>query len=322
MTGYWLPPRLYERGAQLATTIERRLGEQFIGAIDYWLELPERAVNEPTRPPVPCRWGEGYLCLDLGPDDLATWETFAGIVESDVDPESVAQRAQVWRLPVTPYRSKPLPQQSNNLGNCRRRIDLRTVRVVDLTSMWAGPFCTELLALAGARVVKIEPSSRPDGLRYGDGDDGSGNAPMFVELNKSKEIADIDLRYCSEGDEFHQLLRSADIVVTSLSPRANANLGISSDRLHAVNPDLALLSITAFASGSNESDWVAYGTGVHAASGMGWVDGCPLTPAFSYPDPLAGLEACATALAQLAGDAPKQCRVSLDRSVAGLRRSS
>jgi crotonobetainyl-CoA:carnitine CoA-transferase CaiB-like acyl-CoA transferase len=169
--------------------------------------------------------------------------------------------------------------------------------------------------------VKIEPSSRPDGLRYGDGDDGSGNAPMFVELNKSKEIADIDLRYCSEGGEFHQLLRSADIVITSLSPRANANLGITTERLHAVNPDLALLSITAFAPEVNESDWVAYGTGVHAASGMGWLNGCPLTPAFSYPDPLAGLEACATAIAQLAGNAPKYRRVSLDRSVAGLKRS-
>ncbi|HIF67374.1 MAG TPA: hypothetical protein EYG17_01100 [Acidimicrobiia bacterium] len=321
MSEYWLPPHLHERGAQLAATIESRLGEEVIGAIDYWLELPERAVNEPTRPSTPRPWGEGYICVDIGPDDQTTWRTFAAIAQSDLDPESVARRAQVWRLPVTPYRSKSIAQQPNNIGDCTRHVDLRTVRVVDLTSMWAGPFCTELLARAGARVVKIEPSSRPDGLRYGDGDDGSGNAPMFVELNKSKEIADIDLRYCSEGGEFHQLLRSADIVITSLSPRANANLGITTERLHAVNPDLALLSITAFAPEVNESDWVAYGTGVHAASGMGWLNGCPLTPAFSYPDPLAGLEACATAIAQLAGNAPKYRRVSLDRSVAGLKRS-
>ena len=321
MSEYWLPSRLQERGARLAATIESRLGEEVIGAIDYWLELPERVVDVPTRPSTPCRWGDGHLCVDIGPDDQTTWRTFAAIAESDRDPESVARRAQVWRLPVTPYRSESIAQQPNDLGECTHRVDLRSVRVVDLTSMWAGPFCTELLARAGARVVKIEPSSRPDGLRYGDGDTGAGNAPMFVELNKSKEIADIDLRYCSEGGEFHQLLRCADIVITSLSPRANANLGITTERLHAVNPDLALLSITAFAPEVNESDWVAYGTGVHAASGMGWLNGCPLTPAFSYPDPLAGLEACATAIAQLAGDAPKYRRVSLDRSVAGLKRS-
>ena len=321
MTKYWLPPLLHERGELLAATIDSRLGTELVAGIDYWLELPERTVREPTRPSTPRRWGEGYLCVDIGPDDESTWETFAPIVESDSDPESVARRAQVWRLPVTPYRSKRIAMEPNDLGDCHRRVDLRGVRVVDLTSMWAGPFCTELLARAGARVIKIEPSCRPDGLRYGDGDNGSGNAPMFIELNNSKEIADIDLRHCSEGGEFHQLVRSADLVVTSLSPRANANLGVTRDHLHAVNPDLALLSITAFASESDESDWVAYGTGGHAASGMGWIDGRPATPAFSYPDPLAGLEACATALAQLVGDAPKQCRVSLDRSVAALRES-
>ena len=322
MTEYWLPPRLHERGALLAETIQRRLDGEFVDAIDYWLELPERTVEEPTRPPTPSRWGDGYICLDLGPDDQATWETFVAGAESDADPESIARRAQVWRLPVTPYRSQPTSQQPNDLGETTSRLELRGVTVVDLTSMWAGPFCTELLARAGARVVKIEPSSRPDGLRFGDGDDGSGRAPMFIALNKSKEFADIDLRYCSEGGEFHQLLRFADIVVTSLSPRANSNLGITHDYLKDVNPNLALLSITAFASDSDEGDWVAYGTGVHATSGMGWANGCPSTPAFSYPDPLAGLEACATALAQLAGDAPKHCRVSLDRSIAGLEKPS
>ena len=319
MNDYWLPENLNERGRELAAIITNRIGDDVIGAVDHWIEMPERLADKPTRPEAARSWGEGFLCLDLGPEDHDTWGRFEELARKDDDPESVARRAQVWRLPVTPYRENPTPLPPNDLGRCTSTVEPRTLRIIDLTSMWAGPLCTELLARAGASVVKIEPSSRPDGLRRGDGDEGPGNAPMFVELNRSKEIADIDLRHCSEGGEFHQLVRSADVVITSLSPRANNNLGITCDELRSINPDIALLSITAFASNSPETDWVAYGTGVHATSGLGWRSGQPLTPAFSYLDPIAGLEACAVALGQAMRDAPQFCRVSLDRSAHAFR---
>ena len=319
MNGYWLPENLNDRGSELAAIIAKRMNNDVLDGVEKWVEMPERLVDNPTRPDPATSWGDGFLCLDLGPDDSATWGRFKDVVEGDEDPESIARRAQVWRLPVTPYRKHPSLLPPNDLGDCTDFVEPRTLKVIDLTSMWAGPLCTELLARGGASVIKIEPSSRPDGLRYGDGDDGSGNAPMFVELNRSKEFADIDLRYCSEGGEFHQLVRSADLVVTSLSPRANENLGITCEKLTSINPDIAVLSITAFASHSPESDWVAYGTGVHAASGLGWHVGEPLTPAFSYLDPIAGLEACAVALSQAMRDAPQFCRISLDRSAAAFR---
>ncbi|HAF68722.1 MAG TPA: hypothetical protein DCX77_02730 [Acidimicrobiaceae bacterium] len=318
MTDYWLPANLHERGVELADVIVSRVGTDIVGPADYWIEMPERVVDEPTRPQPATSWGDGFICLDLGPDDKDTWTRFEALAETDHDPESVARRAQVWRLPVTPYRKSPTPLPPHDLGYCSRTIDSKSLTVIDLTSMWAGPLCTELLARSGARVIKIEPSCRPDGLRYGDGDNGLGQAPMFKELNKSKEIADIDLRYCSEGGEFHRLLRAADLIVTSLSPRANMNLGITPEQLRSINPDIAVLTITAFTSASDESDWVAYGTGVHATSGYGWQMGRPVTPAFSYPDPLAGLEACAVALGQMMRDLPQVCRISLDKSVAAL----
>ena len=218
MNGYWLPENLNDRGSELAAIIAKRMNNDVLDAVEKWVEMPERLVDNPTRPDPATSWGDGFLCLDLGPDDGATWGRFKDVVEGDEDPESIARRAQVWRLPVTPYRKHPSLLPPNDLGDCTDFVEPRTLKVIDLTSMWAGPLCTELLARGGASVIKIEPSSRPDGLRYGDGDDGSGNAPMFVELNRSKEFADIDLRYCSEGGEFHQLVRSADLVVTSLSP--------------------------------------------------------------------------------------------------------
>ncbi|HCJ85264.1 MAG TPA: hypothetical protein DHV80_01810 [Acidimicrobiaceae bacterium] len=318
MNDYWLPGDLHGRGMELAALIASRAGTDIVGPADYWIDMPEHVVGEPTRPQSATAWGDGFLCIDLGPDDKETWKRFEVLAETDLDPESVARRAQIWRLPVTPYRESALERFPNNLGSCSRTIDPRSLTVIDITSMWAGPLCTELLARSGARVIKIEPSSRPDGLRFGDGDNGLGQAPMFRELNRSKEIADIDLPYCSEGGEFHRLIRSADLVVTSLSPRANMNLGITPDQLCSINPDIAFLAITAFDSISEESDWVAYGTGVHATSGLGWQAGRPMTPAFSYPDPLAGLEACALAFGQMMRDVPQVCRVSLDKSVAAL----
>ena len=143
---------------------------------------------------------------------------------------------------------------------------------------------------------------------------------MFDALNGHKEFADIDLRHCSDRSEFHQELRRADLLVTSLSPRAQHNLGLDSASLRSQFPQLQLLSITAFAESSPEADWVAYGTGVHATSGLGMVEGRPQAPAFSYPDPLAGLLGCRVALAQLAGAMEPVQRVSLEEAIRPLVR--
>ncbi len=318
MTTHWLPTGLHELAATHGAVIDRTCDAAPVGDASWWVDLPERVVDEPTRPAEPVPLGGGYLSVDLGPDDAATWESFRAVASRDRDPESFAARAQVWRLPVAPYRRQPGSSFAEVDPEPMGQVDLRGARIVDLTSMWAGPLCTELLGRAGATVLKIEPSARPDGLRWGDGDDGSGRAPMFMELNKAKEILDLDLRHCSHGGEFDRILRSADLVVTSLSNRALANLGMDAASLSERHPGLRTLAITAFDEASPEADWVAYGTGVHATSGLGWVGECPVAPAFSYPDPIAGLLACRTALAQLTDSAPRHSRVSLAGAIAPL----
>ena len=288
-----------------------------MGDADHWIDMPLRVVAEHTPSAAPVPWGDGFLCVDLGPDDEETWSTFSEVVAAEPDFEAVARRAQVWRLPVTPYRRRPTSAFESAVPE-HDPVDLRGVTIIDMTAMWAGPLCTELLARAGARVVKIEPAARLDGLRFGDGDDGSGCSPMFRALNASKEIVDLDLRHCSDSDEFRRLVRHADAIVTSLSPRAIENLSLTPDDLRVDNPKLKSLSLTAFPAESAEANWVAYGTGVHAMSGLGFVDDRPIAPAFSYPDPLAGLLGCRMLLGQLAGVLAPQERVSLAQAVAPL----
>lgn len=182
-------------------------------------------------------------------------------------------------------------------------------RIVDLTSMWAGPLCTELLGRAGARVDKVASEARPDGL---------AGTTMYAELNAHKTVIDIDPRFTTGRHDLERLLASADLLVTSLSPRALTNLDLLPQQLSARHPRLCTLAITAFEPDSPERNWVAYGTGVHAVVGLGWLGDKPQVPAYSYPDPLAGLRAASVAADQLAGSAPQHQRVSLAGAIAPL----
>lgn len=308
----WLPPGLFAYGAELAAGVDRSLGTGVVGDAERWIDMPRR-IGAADVPSEPIRWGDGALCVDLGPDDAETWERFAGVHRDESDAEAVAVAAQEWRLPVTPYRRLPAvarrPAAASPAGEACGAVDIAGAKIVDLTSMWAGPLCTELLGRAGADVYKVTSAVRPDGL--------AGSA-MYAELNEHKTVVEMDLRCSADRDAVNALLASADMVITSLSPRALDNLGLLPAQLGGMHPHLRTLAITAFEADSPEADWVAYGTGVHAASGLGWLDDEPQVPAYSYPDPLAGLMATTVAVAQLAGAASQHARVSLAGAVAPL----
>ena len=308
----WLPPGLFAYGSELAAAIDSRLGRALVGDGDAWIDLPRR-LGTADVPSIPVPWGDGALCVDLGPDDIGTWERFAQVHRNEPDPETVAVAAQEWRLPVTPYRRLPAVSGHQVASAFREEPTSATsidgATVVDLTSMWAGPLCTELLGRAGAEVHKVTSAARPDGL---------AGSPMYAELNAHKAVAELDLRLASDRRSLDQMLASADLLVTSLSPRALANLDLLPSQLCARQPGLRTLAITAFESSSAERGWIAYGTGVHAASGLGWLGDEPRAPAYSYPDPLAGLRAAAIALDQLAGTMSQHQGVSLAGAVAPL----
>lgn len=322
----WLPPGLFDYGTELADGLDRRLGTGVVGDAERWIEMP-RLVGTADAATQPVPWGTGALCVDLGPDDAGTWERFAEVHKDEPDPEAVAVAAQEWRLPVTPYRRLPaastqrdaisaadaVPSGSGSdpgtSDAARALFGIGGANVVDLTSMWAGPLCTEMLGRAGAEVRKVSSAARPDGL--------AGTA-MYDELNAHKTAVELDPRHPAGRQSLDELLATADLLVTSLSPRALGNLDLLPSQLCARHPRLRTLAITAFEPDSPERDWIAYGTGVHAASGLGLLGDEPRTPAFSYPDPLAGLLAAGVAVDQLAGVAPQHTRVSLAGAVTPL----
>ena len=269
---------------------------------------------------VPVPIGPGAVCADLGASGDS--ELFAGMLATlapaqRADPEVVAAEAQAWRLPVMPYRSRDTMtamQGEPPVREIARRslsgtgaepvvsgadaalpsgaAPLQGLRICDLTTMWAGPLATAILARLGAEVIKVEPSCRPDGLRRGD-------AALFGRLNRNKARADLDLREPAGRERFEQLVASSDVVVDSFSPRVMTNLGYPAEALWRLRRDVIIAGVRAFGPGPWR-DWAGYGSGIHAASGLADCGGGTFVPAaVSYPDPLAGLVLVAAIIAQL-----------------------
>ncbi len=166
--------------------------------------------------------------------------------------------------------------------------------VVDLSALWAGPLCGQLLAQCGARVIKVESRSRPDGARHGPAD-------FYDLLNAGKESVALDLHDPVGRAQLHALLQRADIVIESSRPRALEQMGIVASELVAATPGKVWLGITGYGRREPMRDWIAYGDDAGVAAGLSWLLGgdCgdPVFCADAIADPLTGLHAALLALA-------------------------
>src|SRR5439155_1162395 len=110
--------------------------------------------------------------------------------------------------------------------------------VIDLSSLWAGPLCANLLMAAGGRVVKVEDIRRPDGAR-------GGAVQFFDVLNAGKASVALDFRSEPGRAVLTDLLRTADVIVTSARARAFEQLGLHPDEVLAQSRDKVWIAVTA-----------------------------------------------------------------------------
>src|ERR1700730_12181179 len=122
---------------------------------------------------------------------------------------------------------------------------LDDVRVLDLTRLLPGPFCTVLLADFGADVIKVEDTAGGDYMRWMPPLVDEYSA-MFHPLNRNKRSLAIDLKNPLGREAFLRLAAGADVVVESFRPGVMDRLGLGLDALHAVNPKLVLCSISGY----------------------------------------------------------------------------
>ena len=127
---------------------------------------------------------------------------------------------------------------------------LEGVRVLDLTQAIAGPYATKLLSDYGADVIKIEHPHRGDVSRrmgpFPDDDPHRDRSGMFLELNTGKRSVTLNLKTATGRAILGRLAAEADLVAESFRPGALARLGLDGERLEALNPRAALVSISNF----------------------------------------------------------------------------
>ncbi len=166
---------------------------------------------------------------------------------------------------------------------------LKKMRILDLTSMWSGPYCTRLFADLGAEVIKIEAPHRPDGIRKSEG----VSSPFFGELNRNKLSISLNLQLAEEKQQFLKLVETSDVLIDNFSPRVMGNLGLSDEKLWEINPELLIVSLSAFGQTGPYRDFIGYGPTIESMSGISFLtrygEGEPWLPGFSVSDIGAGI---------------------------------
>lgn len=144
---------------------------------------------------------------------------------------------------------------------------LRGVRVVDLTTMVMGPYCTQIMADMGADVIKVEPPEG-DATRYisaGPAPDMSG---VFVNVNRGKRGIVLDLRTGEGNAAMAALIATADVFIHSMRAKAIAKLGFDYDAVAALNPGIVYTNCYGYGRRGPDGDRPAYDDTIQAECGL------------------------------------------------------
>jgi len=179
---------------------------------------------------------------------------------------------------------------------------LGDVRVVDLSRVLAGPYCTMMLADLGADVVKIERPGEGDETRTWGPPYAGGEAAYFLAVNRSKRSVAVDLKQPDGRALVLELCARADVVLENFRPGAAARLGLDSAAVRERNPGVVYCSISGF--GRREPrDRPGYDFVVQAESGLmaitGEPDGPPTKVGVALVDVVTGLHAALAIVAAL-----------------------
>ena len=197
---------------------------------------------------------------------------------------------------------------------------LAGLRVIDLSTVLAGPNCARYLADFGADVIKVERPDTGDSLRnmaWRDPADGEGLWWRFV--NRNKRTVDLDLKDAADRDVFLRLVDGADVLVENLRPGVLEKLGLGPDVLLARNPGLVVTRVTGFGQTGPYASRPGFATIAEAMGGVaaisGQPGGDPMMPAFALTDEVTGIVAAFATMVALHSGRGQVVDVSLLESI-------
>ena len=170
---------------------------------------------------------------------------------------------------------------------------LAGVKVLDLTRVLAGPYCTMFLGDLGAEVVKIEQPDVGDDTRAWGPPFVGGESAYFLCINRNKKSVALDLKSNQAVGLLRRLAEGADVLVENFRPGTMERLGLGERELRAVNPRLIYASLSGFGADGPMKDWPGYDLIIQAWGGLmsvtGMPDGEPTKVGVAIVDIVAGL---------------------------------
>jgi crotonobetainyl-CoA:carnitine CoA-transferase CaiB-like acyl-CoA transferase len=201
----------------------------------------------------------------------------------------------------------PDPDPAPNAG------PLTGIRVIDCSTVLAGPYCTMTLGDLGADVIKVEP---PDGDAtrgwgppwVGDETDGTRTAAYFLAVNRNKRSIRLDLRQPEGVALLQRLIEGADVLVENFRAGGFERLGFGDEALRSLNPGLVHLAIAGYGGASPDAARPGYDFVIQAESGLMSITGAPdeeggqpTKVGVAISDVAAGLQGAVAILAALVG---------------------
>ncbi len=182
-------------------------------------------------------------------------------------------------------------------------MQLEGIRVIDLTRILAGPFCSMFLADMGAEVIKIEDPSDGDPIRQQGGTTPDGFSLYFASFNRNKRSVTLDLRSAAGREVLGRLIARADVLVDNYRPGVLDRMGFDRQTLKTIKPDLVVAHVTGFGLDGPSAQRPAFDFIAQAMSGFmsvtGDADGPPMRAGPPISDLVAGAYAAMGVLAAL-----------------------
>ncbi len=188
-----------------------------------------------------------------------------------------------------------------------RVLPLEGIRVIDMSWMWAGPYCSLQLAHLGAEVIRIETNQRPCMNRrvppYPDGVPGLNRGGSFNQWNQGKGSVLLDMKKPEAVGLARELIAKSDVFIENYAAGVIDRLGLGYDVLSGLNPRLVMVSLSGYGLTGPYRHRVAFGTPLTMISGLGSLSGYigrgPSEVGISYGDPNGGLHGAFALLAAL-----------------------